>query len=426
MKYSRLTVLLVVLLLIGGSIYLLDSQKVSPKASVTSSDDIGVADVFDLESSIVDASNTITDPTKPNKESTKTAMESDSAPASSQSKPEKIAVTKTRQEVIAEKATQYERAKEISTPDHFINTDPFTIQELIGKKVILVDFWTYSCINCQRTTPYLNSWYDKYEDDGLVIVGIHTPEFEFEKDIDNVEQATKDLGIRYPVVMDNDYSTWGAYRNRYWPRKYLIDIDGFIVYDHIGEGRYEETEKKIVELLNEKNDVLGMQEDVALDTSKPTNVDSVEFNKVSTRESYFGSSRIEFIANLPSKDCLEKSCSYSVPDNIPVNTFALDGTWKMQPEYAEHAVNGGSIYSHFSAGKLNLVAGADEPITAELYLDGAPIPEAFQGKDVVDGKVTIQLHDLYNLVDLHGEYGDHILEIRFNDGTVQAYALTFG
>jgi len=132
---------------------------------------------------------------------------------------------------IDEKEKKYSRAREINLPAGYINIDngEITVQEFIGKKVIMIDFWTYSCINCQRTTPYLNSWYEKYEDQGLVILGIHTPEFEFEKEYDNVTAAVKQADIKYPVVLDNDYGTWSAYKNRYWPRKYLIDIDGFIV-----------------------------------------------------------------------------------------------------------------------------------------------------------------------------------------------------
>src|SRR3989338_2998501 len=142
-----------------------------------------------------------------------------------------------------EKSKQYQLAKEITTPDGFINTDdkPIILNDLIGKKVILMDFWTYSCINCQRTTPYLNSWYEKYKDAGLEIIGMHTPEFDFEKKYENVEKAVKQFGIKYPVVLDNDRATWQAYKNYYWPHKYLIDIDGFIIYDHIGEGGYAET-----------------------------------------------------------------------------------------------------------------------------------------------------------------------------------------
>src|SRR3990167_6237732 len=147
--------------------------------------------------------------------------------------------------------------KEITSPSGFVNTGPFNLKDIVGKKVILLDFMTYSCINCQRTFPYLNAWYEKYKDQGLEIVGIHTPEFAFEKNIENVREAMRRFGILYPVVFDNDYATWRAYGNQYWPRKYLIDIHGDIVYDHIGEGAYEETEMKIRELLLERSRLLG-------------------------------------------------------------------------------------------------------------------------------------------------------------------------
>jgi len=164
---------------------------------------------------------------------------------------------------IQEKEKIYPAAKEIVAPAGFINVDNVKIQDLIGKKVILVDFWTYSCINCQRTLPYLTSWYEKYKDQGLEIIGVHTPEFEFEKKIENVQWAIDKYGIKYPVALDNDYGTWNAYANRYWPRKYLIDIDGYVVYDHIGEGAYDATEKKIQELLRERMVRLNLSGEVA-------------------------------------------------------------------------------------------------------------------------------------------------------------------
>ena len=149
--------------------------------------------------------------------------------------------------------SKYPRFAELANPDGYLNTDhDITIGEYIGKKVILVDFWTYSCINCQRTLPYLTSWDEKYRDEGLLIIGVHTPEFGFEKEYDNVKRAIEKFNIKYPVVQDNEYQTWRAYKNRYWPRKYLIDIDGYIVYDHIGEGAYDETEEKIREVLKER------------------------------------------------------------------------------------------------------------------------------------------------------------------------------
>lgn len=174
------------------------------------------------------------------------------------------------------KAAQHPRALEISTPDGFINTDRIAVGDLLGKKVILLDFWTYSCINCQRTIPHLNAWYEKYRDQGLVIIGIHTPEFEFEKQYENVLAAVKKFGIAYPVVLDNNYSTWQAYKNRYWPRKYLIDIDGFVVYDHIGEGAYKETERKIQELLAERARVLGSGERISAAPASPERVHSLD------------------------------------------------------------------------------------------------------------------------------------------------------
>jgi len=154
-------------------------------------------------------------------------------------------------------AALYPKAKEIVDPTGFINTDNITISELIGKKVILVDFWTYLCINCQHTIPYLISWYAKYKDQGFVIIGIHTPELPPERDPDNVRTAVKNLGIEYPVVLDNNYATWNAYNNHYWPAMYLIDLNGYIVYTHIGEGAYTETEQTIQTLLQERASTSG-------------------------------------------------------------------------------------------------------------------------------------------------------------------------
>jgi len=154
-------------------------------------------------------------------------------------------------------AALYPKAKEIVDPTGFINTDKITISELIGKKVILVDFWTYLCINCQHTLPYLKSWYAKYKDQGFIIIGVHTPELPPERDPDNVRAAVKNFGIEYPVVLDNNYATWNAYNNHYWPAMYLIDIHGYIVYTHFGEGAYAETEQKIQTLLYERAITVG-------------------------------------------------------------------------------------------------------------------------------------------------------------------------
>lgn len=326
----------------------------------------------------------------------------------------------------AEKATKYDVAKEITTPDGFINypaagvgeNEPFKLADFIGKKVILVEFWTYSCINCQRVIPYLNEWYDKYNDDGLVIVGIHTPEFDFEKDFDNVKRAVEKYGIEWPVVLDNDYSTWTAYQNRYWPRKYLIDIDGYIVYDHIGEGGYDETEQKIVELLNERKQVLGESGIVNVKGGKPQNAQDIDASRIGTPETYLGSARIQYLINLPNRSCLEGSCTYSFSNLDDFKGYELMGAWKLDEETATLESETGALRIAFTASKVNLVAGAPEgkTVRAKILVDG---------KEVNTVTFTDE-HDLYNLVDLQGKYESHILEIQFLDPGISAFAFTFG
>ena len=157
------------------------------------------------------------------------------------------------------KTQRYKKAHELVTPDGYLNTGgkPITLAQLKGKKVVLLDFWTYSCINCQRTIPYVDAWYDKYKSQGLEIIGVHTPEFAFEHVPANVADALKRFNITHPVVLDNEYQTWNAYGNQFWPHMYLVDIDGYIVYDHIGEGDYDVTEKAIQAALKERADALG-------------------------------------------------------------------------------------------------------------------------------------------------------------------------
>lgn len=197
-----------------------------------------------------------------------------------------------------EKAKKYVLAPEISSSDSFINTDgkPITIAGLKGK-VILLDIWTYSCINCQITLPYINDWYDKYEHQGLEIVGLHTPEFAFEHEQSNVEKAVKKFKIRYPVILDNDYSTWQSLGNGYWPRKYLIDVDGYIVYDHIGEGGYEDTEREIQRALQERSERLVLGSVITPDLSDPKDAQTVMSNRVVSAETYFGSARNQVFGN---------------------------------------------------------------------------------------------------------------------------------
>lgn len=294
----------------------------------------------------------------------------------------------------------YEPAKEISSPDGFINTDSITVGEFVGKKVVLVDFWTYSCINCQRTTPYLNAWHERYADNGLVIIGVHTPEFEFEKQYDNVLAAVKKFNIQYPVVLDNDFSTWTAYKNRYWPRKYLIDIDGYIVYDHIGEGGYEETERKIQELLAERMDQLNMDNGIATDIVRPEGVVAVDPTKPISPEMYFGARR------------------------NPSHTFSLVGEWKMTDEYAENSGADAKIILKYHAKNIYMVANHPEGVIVRVLRDGKPLLED-AGADVKNGVMRVDDDRLYHIVE-DDEYGEHTLEFFIEDQGLQAFTFTFG
>ena len=312
---------------------------------------------------------------------------------------------------IISKSEKYERAKELVGPEGFINVDNITISENIGKKVILVDFWTYSCINCQRTLPYLTSWYEKYKDDGLLIIGVHTPEFEFEKDYENVVAATKKWDVTYPVVQDNDRQTWRAYKNRYWPRKYLIDIDGFIVFDHIGEGAYEKTEKLIQHLLKERSEVLNIEEEVdsdvvVFDSDKGS-------SKGRTKEVYFGYkfSR-EQLGNTKGWQP-DKIVDYSIPKVKEKDLFYLDGSWKNNKDNMEFVGDKGMIHLAYFAKQVNIVAGSINPVNVEVFLDGEKVKN-----------LTVQEFDLYNLISSEESDG-HVLELKTEMG-LMAYTFTFG
>lgn len=311
-----------------------------------------------------------------------------------------------------EKSKKYLTAYEITTPDGFINTDKISISEFIGKKIILVDFWTYSCINCQRTTPYLNAWHEKYSANGLVIIGIHTPEFEFEKKYENVLAAVKKFKIKYPVVLDNDYSTWTAYRNRYWPRKYLIDIDGYIIYDHIGEGAYEETEKKIQEALEERKVVLGMKEEISKDISIPSDVIKVDALKQKSLEIYFGASRNEYLSNGEINTVGVQN--FSKPSDIKTNNLYLEGEWNIQNEFAENKNANAKIIFRYQARNVYLVAGAEKDTKIKIFQDGKFVKE-----------LIVNEHNLYDIIK-DADYGEHTLEIIVGNPNLRAFTFTFG
>jgi thiol-disulfide isomerase/thioredoxin len=333
----------------------------------------------------------------------------------------------TRKEVAlpsnSDKPEKYSPAQEIRNPSGFINTEPFALADLIGKKVILVDFWTYSCINCQRTLPYLTAWYEKYKNQGLEIVGIHTPEFEFEKERDNVVRATEQFAVTYPVVQDNDYGTWFAYENRYWPRKYLIDIDGYIVYDHIGEGGYEETEKKIQELLKERMERLGEEGTVAGDVVAPEGAESVKHGGRQSPETYFGSLRnTNFGSGTPGESGIK---IFIVPGTIEANTLYLDGTFEITGEYAENKSANARIVFKYGAEKVFIVLSSENGSTIEIIRDGKPVIEA-AGEHNKGGEVFVQEEKLYRIVEDPAGFGEHTLEIIIKEPGVRAFAFTFG
>ncbi len=333
------------------------------------------------------------------------------------------------------KSKRYELAKEVTTPDGFINTDgkPITINSLIGKKVILVDFWTYSCINCQRTTPYLNAWYEKYKDRGFVIIGMHTPEFEFEKKYDNVKAAVEKFGIKFPVVLDNDFSTWTAYKNQYWPRKYLIDIDGYIVYDHIGEGGYDETERAIQQALAERMAVLGMKGEIDTAFTTPGGASAPQ---AGSPEIYFGAGRNEYLGNGAARTAGIQHLSE--PSAIAANELYLAGDWNVEKEFAENQNAGAKIIFKYASHDVYFVASAKDgakinPHTSggvgvKVLRDGKPLDASIAGEDIAKDQSSTALikeDRLYKLIH-DPAYGEHTIEIIIESPGLRAFTFTFG
>jgi len=323
-----------------------------------------------------------------------------------------------------EKAQKFAPAKELVNPSGYINTKPFHLQDLIGKQVILVDFWTYSCINCQRTLPYLNAWQEKYGSRGLTIIGVHTPEFAFEQKPENVQAAVEKFSISYPVVLDNDYATWQAYGNRYWPRKYLIDIDGYIIYDHIGEGNYEETEQKIQSALRERAQRLGNAAPTDTGISHPAATPAPTGNSVSP-ETYFGAARNEFLGN--GQKLTAGPQHFSAAATAQKNKLYLAGDWDIQPEYATNTSPASIVY-RYRGQNVYLVAAADQPVTVRVLRDGRSL-EGADEEDIqmrgTDSIVTIQPDRLYKLI-AEPAPGEHTLELFIESPGLRVYTLTFG
>jgi cytochrome c biogenesis protein CcdA/thiol-disulfide isomerase/thioredoxin len=305
-------------------------------------------------------------------------------------------------------------APEFTETEDWFNTPgdkPLTMKGLRGK-VVLIDFWTYSCINCIRTLPYLNAWNKRYAKDGLVIVGVHTPEFPFEREASNVEEAIKTEGIEYPVVQDNESGTWNAYGNLYWPAEYFVDAKGEVRYAHFGEGEYEEKEQVIRELLAEAGHDPGKDRaDAHGIAAEPT---------VTTPESYLGAERAENFTN-----GLIKTGSQNFTLTRPgPNELSYGGEWKVEDQPVT-AGKGAQLDLNFGARRVYLVLGSPgKPRRMKVMLDGKPISPADDGSDVHNGYVTVTDERLYNLVELP-KVEHHVLELVPEAG-VQGYAFTFG
>ena len=316
------------------------------------------------------------------------------------------------------------QAPEIAGTQKWINSEPLTLESLRGK-VVLIDFWTYTCINCIRTLPYLKDWDKKYRNDGLVIIGVHSPEFEFEKKYENVLSAIKKYEIKYPVVQDNDFSIWRAYNNRFWPHEFLIDIDGNIREDHAGEGSYDETEKKIQELLNERMKRLNQKKSINEEIKNPETAVGVDFSKINSPEIYLGYKF--YRGNFGSSEIIpEQTVDYKIPSNIEINNVYLEGKWKNNADNMELVSEEGSIVLKFDAKNVNIVAGSEKGSEASILLDNNYVNDKNKGSDANDKSMAaINNERLYSLVNTE-DYGQHSLKINIKESGFKIYTFTFG
>jgi thiol-disulfide isomerase/thioredoxin len=307
----------------------------------------------------------------------------------------------------------------------WLNSPPLTRESLRGK-VVLVDFWTYSCINCLRSLPYVEAWATKYKDSGLVVIGVHTPEFAFEKNRANVEKAVRDLKVAYPVAIDSDYKIWRAFHNEYWPAHYFIDGKGRIRYHHFGEGQYEESERVIQQLLKENGSTGVNGSTVSVSASgaeaAPSNGD------VRSPETYIGYDRADHFAS-PGTLAQDSPKSYSPPARPSPNQWGLSGSWTVGAENAVLQRAGGKIVFRFRARDLHLVLGPAKdgmPVRFRVKLDGTA-PGDDRGADTsADGAGEVREHRLYQLIRQKDQVEDRTFEIEFLDPGVQAFAFTFG
>jgi thiol-disulfide isomerase/thioredoxin len=307
----------------------------------------------------------------------------------------------------------------------WLNSGPLTPDSLRGK-VVLVDFWTYTCINWLRTLPYIRAWSEKYKDQGLVVIGVHTPEFEFEHNFDNVRREAQDLRVDFPIATDNDYGIWRAFDNHYWPALYIIDAQGQIRHHEFGEGNYDESEKIIQQLLTDAGNKDISDELVTVHASGLEV--AADWSNLQSGENYVGYERTENFAS-PDGSVVDESYVYAAPGHLALNHWALVGDWTVKRPYISLNKANGSIDYNFHARDLHLVMGPAKSGTSvrfRVLIDGKA-PDAAHGGDVdAQGNGTVSEQRLYQLIRQPYPIVDRQFEIEFLDPGVEAYSFTFG
>ena len=300
----------------------------------------------------------------------------------------------------------------------WLNSEPLAPAGLRGH-VVLVNFWTWTCINWLRQEPYIRAWSQAYRNAGLLVIGVHTPEFSFEHEIDGVRRATNERAIDYPVVVDNDYAIWSAFDNHYWPALYFVDTDGIIRDDHFGEGRYEESERAVQRLLGVERELVSV-EGVGVEAA-------ADWDHLRTRETYLGYRRSEQFAS-PQRAAFDEPRTYELPGRLSINHWALAGEWTIGAENVVLDQAGGSIAFRFHARDAHLVLSraVREPIPFRVLLD-REAPGRSHGVDVdEDGNGVLRAGRMYQLVRQHNAVRDRTLEIAFLEPGAEAYSFTFG
>jgi thiol-disulfide isomerase/thioredoxin len=309
--------------------------------------------------------------------------------------------------------------------NHWLNSPPLNASGLRGK-VVLIDVWTYTCINWLRTLPYVRAWADKYKNQGLVVIGVHSPEFEFEKDIDNVRRAAKDMKVDYPIAIDNDFAIWRALKNEYWPALYFVDVQGRIRHHQFGEGDYDQSERVIQQLLSEAG-TSGINHELVSVDARGAEV-AADWTDLKSPETYLGFERTENFAS-PGGGVLDKRRVYASPVRLRLNHWALSGDWTMQKQATVLNKPNGRIAYRFQARDLHLIMGPaarGTPVRFRVLIDGQP-PGAAHGIDVDDqGNGAVTEQRLYQLIRQPKPVADRQFEIEFLDSGVEAFAFTFG